>query len=81
MIRLLGFLAFKADRLLDKIWEAANEYEIRRQDQAAEKRRAWLITLDPEEVRKEGRLASIILAGQVEAAKREPPPDWDVRLR
>lgn len=72
MIKVLGFLAFIADRLHRKVSDAAWDFERRRQDRAEAKRRAWLLTLDPDEVRKGGDLGSVILARQAEIAQVSP---------
>lgn len=72
MIKLLGFMTFVADRLHQKVSEAAWEFESRRQDREDAKRHEWLLTLDPEKVRRDGDIGSVILARQAEIAQASP---------
>lgn len=79
MIKLFGFLFFLVDVFFEETSAVAAALHNRRQARKDEQRRRWLPSLDADEVRKDGDLGSIILARQVEIAKRDHPQEGMIR--
>jgi hypothetical protein len=73
MVKLFGFLFFWTDLFLRKASVVAWDMEQRRQGRNDAKRRAWLLTLNPDEVEASGMLEDVILAQQARAAQAALP--------
>jgi hypothetical protein len=69
MIKIAGLLFFLLEVFFEKASAVASELHERRMELKAAKRSQWLLTLDPDALRKEGDLGSAILARQAEIAQ------------
>lgn len=70
LIKVLGWLVFKAELLQKSVEEYARHLHELRSERLEKRRQRKLLAMDAAEVGREKSLEAVILAGQITAAKR-----------